>query len=342
MANRAIHIRFFKWRVYLSPQQSNILSSVLVRIRNCFAVFTLKNFAFSFANPKAEITHLRSTSRINRNNRDTFFLSFIFNHLSKLVERPFTKSCSMFLPSVISSKSYAFKILKNNALTRFFGFFNDSFADSVIYYFTMCPLFSRKPFQQFITIACAFGINRTSYFLTFLSVIIQRFRRKPFTITKGCNFNQTKINPQPFLNIFNIFFGYFTGLKQIKFSFPVNQICFAFNIGKIFFGIRDKRHFQPAVNRPDRTNSFIKVVGKYSGIVSNRTKFLKNSLFLFIEFVRISTFRYATDNHLGRKIKGRFDRVIFSSMQFELIKNFIFKSIFRKFIASCVCFLNCI
>src|SRR5690606_21300691 len=140
-----------------------------------------------------------------------FTLSFIFNYLSKLIERPFTKTCSMFLPSVVSGKSDAFKILNGNTFIGIFSNLYNGFTNSVIYYFRGSSFFSRKPFQQFITIACAFGINRTSNLLSFLSVIIKRFRIKLFTITKGCYFYQTKINSQKFLNIFNIFFGNFAG-----------------------------------------------------------------------------------------------------------------------------------
>lgn len=140
-----------------------------------------------------------------------------------------------------------------------------------------------------------------------------------------------------FLYILNSFFGNFYGLKQVKIAFAKYKVCLSFNIRKIRLVVANKVHRLTTSNTPNR--HFTLLVRKYSTIISNRPKWTKNSLNLFINLVSIGNFANTSYKHLRTKFRSLLNFVVNFIVNFELIKNPGAKSYTRNRVTSSVCLL---
>lgn len=147
-----------------------------------------------------------------------------------------------------------------------------------------------------------------------------------------------KTNTDKLFYILNIFFGNVNGLKKVKLTFLVNQICFPFYVRKVVGIVADKGDFEPATNRPDRNR--ITFVRKNTTVIGNTAKWFESAFYFLIQFVGISNFRDAAHQYLCRKIRRAFQTVIDFVVNFKLVKDFLFPSYFRNGITNRICFLN--
>ena len=338
MQSTAIHTRLFGL-VCNSPQRSNIFTGIYVSIHIVFAVIAFKYLSFSIAYAVAVTTSLACISWINQNNRNTIKNSFVGNILAQLIERPLANSCSKFLTFFQRRKANAFKVFQSNALVFFFSNLNNLFGNRVVSYRSCGTFSATKPFQEFFTSSCAFALNGASYFLSFFSIILKFFRVKFFPITKGCNRNQTKIHTHEGFYVFNIFFGNINGLKKVELPFLVNQIRFAFYVGKIVRIMANKRYFNPSTNSPQR-NNIVRLVGHYPAVITNASKWSEYPLNLFVKFVSISNLCNTPYQYLTAKFKGSLVSVVNFVMEFEIIKDFFRPSHIRNRITNSISFLH--
>src|SRR5690606_34095104 len=156
---------------------------------------------------------------------------------------------------------------------------------------TRSSFFARQSFQDFFRAFRTFALKRTPYFLSFFSIIVKFFRTKVFTVTKGCDFEQSHIYPDKLFHILNILFGHVNGLKQVKLTFLVNQIRFPFNVRNVIRVMANKINLLSTTNTPQR-NNVIRLVGHYLTVVSNTTKWLKSTFGFLIQLISISNFSY--------------------------------------------------
>lgn len=331
------HTRLFRM-VYIHPQQCYVLCRIFISIKHRIAVVTSKFFALSIAYMQTIMARFACVSRWHIYQFNTIKQTFVGKKTSKLIEVPFAYSCSKFLAFFVGRKSNPFQILDGNSFTFGFSKLNNLFTNRVIDNCTRSSFFARQSFQDFFTAFRTFALKRTPYFLSFFSIIVKFFRIKRFAVAECCNFNQSHINSNKLLHIYNIFFGYINGLKKVKLSFFVNQNRFAFNVRQVVSVMAYKRYFNPTTNSPKR-NNIIRLVGHNTTIVTNTTKRSKLSFSFLIQLVGISNFCYTTYKNLRRKFECSLVAMVNLVMEFEIIENPLFPCHIRNSITNSISFL---
>ena len=312
------HTHIFSGRVTDRPQLSNIFRCINVSICDIAAVWTTKMLAFSITKKLAYIASLRSVARINYDKRHTGTTCLVFEKGTKLKERPGIMSSSLSFSDRCSFPDVG-QILNRNAFVFGYSLFHNSFADGVVGDSGMSLFTPFQPFQKLAASVRAFALNAATHLKIIISNFIQFLRSKGSSVGKGGNIVYTKIHPNKFFNIFNIFFRNFNGLKKVKLTLLINKVCLAFDVWKKLFIVTNKGDFQSSINRPDRYgHSFI---GKNTGVIGNSSKRLKESLSFLVGFIGVHNFADAPDNYLSRTTSGLFQVVVNKIVKLELVKN---------------------
>ena len=162
------HTRLFR-TVYGCPQQRYVLSCIFVSIKHRIAVVASKLLALSISYVETIGASLTCISRWHIYQFNTVKQRFVSKETSKLVEVPFTYSCSKFLPFLVGRKSNTLQILNGNSFTFGFSKLNNLFTNSMINNCTRSSFFARQSFQDFFRAFRTFSLKRTPYFLSFFS-----------------------------------------------------------------------------------------------------------------------------------------------------------------------------
>ena len=341
MHRTTIHIASFRI-VYGNPQQRDIFGSVFVRIHNinfAFVVDTLKNLVFSFSDMETRRASLGSVARFYGNQFNAIQSRFVSKEGTQLTKRPTTKFCSKLFVSPFGSKTDISQVLNGNAFTLFFSRLYNAFCNSVIEYGSRCSFLAREPFQKPFGTSCAFALNRTTNLLSVFPIGINPVGRMFNPIRCNDNISKTEVHTDKTFNIVNILFRNINSLKQIEFTFFVNQICFPFNVRQISRIMTNKVNFLPTTDTP-QGNDIIRLVGHNTTIVSNRAERSKNTFSFLIQLIGIRNLCNRANQHLRRKFKrGLIDMVNFV-MEFEIVKDAFRPSDIRNSVADRIGFTN--
>lgn len=337
----AIHSRFFGI-VYGNPQQRNVFRSVFVRIYNinfAFVVNALKYLVFPFSDMETRRASLRSVSRFYGNQFNAIQSSLVSKEGTQLTKRLKTKFGSKLFVSSFGSKTDIGQILNGNTFTLFFSIIYNAFCNSVIDYSSRCSFPAREPFQQLTRVACAFALNRTANFLFLFPIGVNPVGRIFNAIRSNDNIRETEIHTDKTFNIINILFRNINSLKKVKLTFFANQICFALNVWQIIRIMANKVYLLPTTDTP-QGNDIVRFVGHNATVISNASKWSKNTFSFLIQLIGISNLCYLSYNHLGRKIERSLIGMIRSVMEFEIIENFLLPSHVGNGITNSVSFLH--
>src|SRR5690606_3125214 len=140
--------------------------------------------------------------------------------------------------------------------------------------------------------ACAFALNRTANFLSVFPIGINPVGRMFNPIRCNDNISQPEVHTDKSFNIVNILFRNINSLKQIEFTFFVNQICFPFNVRQISRVMTNKFYLLPSTDTP-QGNDIIGLVSHNTSIISNRAKWSEYSFSFLINLISISNLRYS-------------------------------------------------
>lgn len=341
MHRTTIHIASFG-EVYSFPQQRDIFGSVFVRIHNinfAFVVDTLKHLVFPLSDMETRRASLRSVARFYGNQCNAIQSSLVGKKRTQLTKRPTTKFCPKLFVSPFGSKADIRQILNGNALTLFFSRIYNAFRNSVIDYSSRCSFPARKPFQQLTRVACAFALNRTANLLSLLPIEINPIGRVFNSIRCNDQICQTEVNSYKIFDVINILFGNINSLKEIEFTFFVNQISFAFNVGQISRIMANKVNFLSTTDTP-QGNDIVGFIGHNASVISNTPKWSKSAFSFLIKFVSIGNFCNRANKHLRGKFESSLIGVVNFVMEFEIVKYLFRPSNFRNSITNCICFTD--
>ena len=144
------HTRLFRTVYIISPQQRYVLCCIFVSIEHRIAVATSKLFALSITHMQAIMARLTCVSRWYNYQLNTIKQTFVSKKTSKLVEVPFTYSCSKFLTFLAGRKPNTLQILNGNSFAFGFSKLNNLFTNSMIDNCTRSSFFARQSFQDFL------------------------------------------------------------------------------------------------------------------------------------------------------------------------------------------------
>jgi hypothetical protein len=159
--------------VYIPPC-SNVESSVNICICNVATVCATEVLAVSNANMTALMACLRSICRRNGSDLNAIHLALVFKERTELVEVPRVTSPAESLVAFLGvhTPSDILQVLNGNAFVFFLCFRYDLFAYAVIDNSGKSSLTSFQPFQQLMTVARAFGLDRSSHFVVSVSYVL--------------------------------------------------------------------------------------------------------------------------------------------------------------------------
>ncbi len=164
--------------VYIPPC-SNVESSINICISNVSTVCATEVLAVSNANMTALMASLRSICRVNGSDLNAIHLALVFKERTELVEVPRVTSPAESLIAFLRVHSPAdiLQVLNGNSLVFFLCFRYYLLAYAMIDNSGKSSLTSFQPFQQLMTVARAFGLNRSSHSVVSVSYVFDFIRR---------------------------------------------------------------------------------------------------------------------------------------------------------------------
>ena len=323
--------------VYIPPC-SNVESSVNICISNVTTVYTTEVLAVPNANVTAVVACLRSICRRDGDNLNAIHLTLVFKERTELIEVPGITSPTERLAASLGvhTPSDILQVLNGNSLVLFLCFRYDLFTYAVIDNSGKPSFTSFQPFQQPVTVARAFGLNRSSHFVVSVSYAFYFFRRNISTIRQGNDVSDTHVYTKEILSSFFLLVWNIYRLVQIELVFDNNKVCFSFRILHELWTIACKRDFLTTTNKRNGTDESVDIIGKNTAIISDSSELPKMSLFLLVKFVSVGHLADSSHDKLGRKTISFLDGIIYFLVQTELLKDMTFPRYLRDSVASLV------
>lgn len=323
--------------VYIPPC-SNVEGSINICISNVATVYTTEVLAVSNANMTALMESLRSICRGNGGDLHAIHLALVFKERTELIEVPGITSPAERLVTFLGvhTQTDILQVLNGNSLVLFLCFRYDLFAYAVIDNSGKSSLTSFQPFQQLMTAARAFGLDRSSHFVVSVSYVFDFFRRNISTIRQGNDVSDTHIDTKEILGSFFILVRNIYRLVQIELVFDNNKVCFSFRILHELWTIACERYFLTTTNKRNGTDGFVDIIGKNAAIISDSAELPKMSLFLLVKFVCVGNLTDCTHDKLRGKTICFFNRVIYFFVQIELLERMTFPRYLRDSVTSLV------
>ena len=323
--------------VYIPPC-SNVESSINICISNVATVCAAEVLAVSNANMTALMACLRSICRGDGDDLNTIHLAFVFKERTELIEVPGITSPAERLVTFLGVHTPAdiLQVLNGNSLVFFLCFRYYLLAYAMIDNSGKSSLTSFQPFQQLMTVARAFGLNRSSHSVVSVSYVFDFIRRNISTIRQRNDVCNTHIDTKEILGSFFLLVRNIYRLVQIELVFDNNKVCFSFRILHELWTIACKRDFLTTTNKRNGTDGFFGIIGKNAAIISDSSELSKMSLLLPIKFVCVGNLTDCTHDKLGGKTICFFNRVIDFFVQIELLEHMTSPRYLRDSVTSLV------
>jgi hypothetical protein len=323
--------------VYIPPC-GDVQSSVNVCVCDIATVCATEVLAVPNANVTAFMASLRSICRRNGDNLNAILFTLVFEERAELIEIPRVASPAerLVAPLGVHTPSDILQVLNGNAFVFFLCFRYDLFTYAVIDNSGKSSLTSFQPFQQLMTAACAFGLNRSSYSVVSISYVFDFIRRNISTIRQRNDVCDTHIDTNKILCGFFFFIGDVYRLIQIELPSNENKVSFAFRILHELWTVASICYLLTTTNKRNGTDGFFGIIGKNAAIISDSSELSKMSLLLSIKFVCVGNLTDCTHDKLGGKTICFFNRVIDFFVQIELLERMTFPRYLRDSVTSLV------
>ena len=186
--------------VYIPPC-GNVEGSINICISNVVTVCTTKVLAVPNANVTAFMASLRSICWRDDGDLNAIHLALVFKERTELIEAPGVASPTESLIAFLGVHTPAdiLQVLNGNAFVFFLCFRYDFFTYAVIDNSGKSSFTSFQPFQQLMTVARAFGLNRSSHFVVSISYVFDFIRRNVSTIRQRNDVCDTHIDTKEIL-----------------------------------------------------------------------------------------------------------------------------------------------
>lgn len=323
--------------VYIPPC-GDVQCSVNVCVCDIATVRAVKVLAVPNTNVTAIMASLRGIGRRDGNNLDAINLALVFKERTELIETPRVASSTKRLVAFLGvhTPSDILQVLNGNTFVFFPCFRYNLLAYAVIDNSGKSSLTSFQPFQQLMTVASAFGLNRSSHFVVSISYVFDFFGRYISSVRQRNDIGKAHVYTNEILCGFFFLIGDVYRLIQIEFPFDENKVSFAFRILHESWTVASICYLLTTTNKRNGTYRLGDVIGKHTAIISDSTKLPKVPLLFSVEFVCVGNLADCTHNELRRKMICFFNRIIGFLMQAELLEDMTFPRYLGDSVASLV------
>jgi len=286
----------------------------------------------------ALMTGLRCVGRRNGDNLDASHLALVFNKGTELVEvprvTPPAERPAAFLG--VHAPSDVLQVLNGDTLVLFLCLCYELLADAVVHNGGESSLTSFQPFQQLMTVASAFRLDRSSHFVVSVSYVLDLIRGNVSAVRDGYNVRNAHIDTDKVLCVLLMLIGNIYRLVEVELSFDKNEVGFPFCILHELRTVAGICYLLTASDKRDGTDGLGHAVGKHTAVVGDSPELPKVPLLLPVELVRIGNFTDCTHDKLGREMICFLDGIIHFLVQTELLERMAFPRYLRDSVASLV------
>ena len=323
--------------VYIPPC-GDVQSSVNICICDIATVCTAKVLAVPNANVAAIMASLRSISRIDGDNLNAINLALIFKERTELIETPRVASPAERLVTFLGVHTQAdiLQVLNGNSLVFFLCFLYDLLAYAMIDNSDKSSLTSFQPFQQLMTVASAFRLNRSPHFVVPVSYILDLIGGNVRAVRQGNNIRNAHIDTYEVLRTLFFLVGNVYRLIEVELSLDENEVGFSLCELHELRTVAGICYLLTPTDKRDGTNRLGSVVGEHTAVISDSSELTEVSLLLPIEFVRIGNLADCTHDKLGRNVVCFLNRIVNLLVQTKLLEHTASQRYLRDSVASLV------
>lgn len=230
----------------------------------------------------------------------------------------------------------------------------------IIFLFFLFPLFGRngwgndggnggkssltsfQPFQQLMTVASAFGLDRSSHFIVSIAYVLDFIRGYISPVRQGDNIGYTHIHSKKNLRCLFFFVWNVYRLIEVEFSFDKNKISFSLCELHELWTIASICHLLTPINKRNGADTSLGIVRKHTTVIRDSSEFTETSLFFSVEFVCVGNLADCTYNKLGGKAVCPLDWMVNLLVQTELIEHTTFPCYLRDSVTSLIKNAKCL
>lgn len=323
--------------VYIPPC-GDVAGGVVIRVGDKATVCASERFAVPYSDMQTFGTSLGGVRRRYGNDIHTRKFTLVFKETAELGERPRIGSPSECLVALLFVGSFANigQVLNGYTLILTLCLLDNLSADSMIDNSGKSSLTSFQPFQQLMTVARAFGLNRSSHSVVSVSYVFDFIRRNISTIRQRNDVCDTHIDTKEILSSFFFLVRDVYRLVQIELLFDKDKVCFPFRILHKLWTIACKRYFLTTTDKRNGTDGFVGIIGKNTAIISDSSELPKISLLLLVKFVCVGNLTDCTHDKLRGKMICFLDGIIDFFVQIELLEHMTFPRYLRDSVTSLI------
>lgn len=328
--------------VYIPPC-SNVQGGINIRVCDIATVFTTEVLTIANTDMAAFVARPGSIGRRYCSNLHSRPFTLVFEERTKLRKVPrVAPSSESFVASIgVHAPSDILQVLNGYAFMFFLCLRYKVFAYAVVYNGSKSSFTSFQPFQQLMAVACAFGLNRSSYPVVFISYVFDFIGGYVSTIGYGNYISKPHVNTDKILCIFLLFNGNVYRLIEIELFLDKNEVSLSICILHELRAVAGISYLLTPAYERYGAEGFDSIVGKNTTVVGNSSELTEVSLLLFVKFVSVSYLADSTHDKLRGKMVCFAYRVIYLLMQTKPLKDMTFPRYLRDSVASLVVNSEC-
>ena len=329
--------------VYIPPC-GDVQSSVNICICDIATVCTAKVLATANTDVSALVAGLRGVCRRNGDNLNASQLALVFEERAELMEIPRVASPAERLVALLGVHAPAdiLQVLNGYALVIFLCLRYELLAYAVVHNGGKSSLTSFQPFQQLMTVAGAFGLNRSSHFVVPISYILDLIGGDIHAIGNGNNVRDTHIYTHEVLRALFFLVGNVYRLIEVEFPLDKNEVGFSLCELHELRTVAGICYLFTPTDKRNGTDGLGSVVGEHTAVISDSPELTEVSLLLPVKFVCVRNLADCTYNELRRKVVCFLNRIVNLLVQTELLEHTAFPRYLRDSVASLVEYAECL
>lgn len=273
----------------------------------------------------APVAHLRCVSRINQDDRHPTQLRFVGQVVSKLEERPVAVFSTCRFPNrLLSALANVRQIFNRKRTVSAFGFLYQLLVNGVVGIRLKAALSTTERVQAAFGAFCPNGLQAITTALVSLADTFNRCPAVAVTVAIRRKVGDTEINAQRRVNSIRRWLVNITRHQQVELPLAIDQIAFTLS-GLQPLALTLAAHKRNGLTVvvtycPDGNHPRVKIERQNTIIIRDAAMRSVRALHLPIQFVAITDFGKARDDHLCRQAVLSFDALVHQLLQIVLPK----------------------
>lgn len=270
----------------------------------------------------ARATRTRGVRWIDQQYAHACYLRLVGHKLAQLVEAPIAVSRSLLCAANPCPLTDMRQIFQRYLSLRVLGFRNKPLGYGVVGIRLEAALLAAQGFQSPLGVLGSDRLQRRPSPLIALARAFYRFAAVCFAVAIGADVHDAEVNTQRPVNIIGRWFLNIARRKEVEPSIDIGKVGFAApRLQQFPLALTaDKRNGLPTAYRPNTDGRRVQVPRQDTVIIGDCAVWGEGTLYLAVNFVRISNFGNLAHNHLCRQARRCLDVVVHEFMHIKLLE----------------------